>query len=125
MTSAKEKIQAMIRRKIAKNKEIKEKLQDRADPSARIIRFLSEFDDLLKEAPDNTSRYWLIEEEPKRLLADLRLLDPGVAIELVWFGDEPKDLRLEGVRVTWTSSYCERKVCEPVQLFDLASILFQ
>jgi len=125
MLTPREKIQAMIRRKVSRGKAIKEKLSDRNDPEARVLRFLTEFDDKILETKDPVSRYWLIEEEPKRLLTDLQMIDPSVTISLVWFGDQPETLRLEGVRVTWSYDYAEKASVSPEQFFDLTSLLFR
>lgn len=123
-SSPRELVQAMIRRRVSRSEKLKAERASDMDPRSRIMRFLSEFDEALRACATDVEKYWLIESEPSKLLADLQRIDSGCEIELVWFGDEMSDMRLEGVRVTWSPDYSARSGREQEELVDLASILF-
>ena len=123
-SSPRELVQAMIRRRVAKSEKLKADKASDMDPRNRVMRFISEFDESLKSCETPVEKYWLIENEPQKLLSDLQRIDPGCGIELVWFGDELSNLRLEGVRITWSPEYAVRNGIDDDELIDLASLLF-
>ncbi len=101
-STARELVQATIRRKIAKSRKIKEQqaMISAEDVRAKCKRFLREFDDKLKETKSVEERYWLLELEPRLLMKDLEKCDPTIAkMEMMWHGDDVMSLRLEGFRL--------------------------
>jgi hypothetical protein len=59
---------------------------------------LKDFDDEFSKSKNPVSRYFLIEEKPDVLVKQLMRFDPAVTIELVWYGEDISELRLEGIR---------------------------
>lgn len=101
-STARELVQASIRRRIAKTRKLKETMaiSSAEDARAKCKRFLREFDDKLKETRTVEERYWLLDQEPELLMREIVRCDPTIArMELIWFGDELMDLRLEGMRL--------------------------
>ena len=123
-STPRELVQAMIRRRVARSEKLKADRANDMDPRQRVMRFLSEFDESLRSCESAVEKYWLIENEPQRLLSDLQRIDLGCQIELVWFGEDMDDIRLEGVKIVWSPEYSVRTGGEQEQLVDLASILF-
>lgn len=123
-SSPRELVQAMIRRRVAKTEKQRIDKANDTDPRQRILRFLGDFDESLRSCETDVEKYWLIESEPQRLLSDLQRIDPGCEIELVWFGEDMKDIRLEGVRVTWSPEYSTRNSIDQEELVDLAGLMF-
>lgn len=124
MSTQRELVQAMIRRRVSKAKKIKEDSRIVADPRDVVIQFLGEFDEALKACNSIVEKYWLIEGDSQKLLSKLQRIDPEAQIELVWYGEDVDNLRLEGVRIIWGEFYRESNGLEAESLIDLASILF-
>jgi hypothetical protein len=124
MSSPRELVQAMIRRRVSRAKKIK---QSKCNLSARelIFNFLSSFDDELRSCESVVEKYWLIESSSIKLMSDLNLIDLGAQLELIWHGNDIDSLRLEGVRVTWSEDHVSRTGETREELFDVASILFE
>jgi hypothetical protein len=124
MSSQRELVQAMIRRRVSRAKKMKE---EKVGLTAReiVIKFLGEFNEQLRTATSVVEKYWLIEAESQRLLASIRRIDPDVEIELVWFGDDIENMRLEGVSVSWGNDYRTRNKLNDKELIDLTSIFFE
>jgi hypothetical protein len=124
MSSQRELVQAMIRRRVSRAKKMKE---EKIGLTAReiVFKFLEEFDEQLRMASSVVEKYWLIESEAHKLLASIRRIDPDVEIELVWFGDDIQNMRLEGVRIHWGEDYRVRMNVDQEELVDLASMLFE
>ena len=123
-SSPRELVQAMIRRRVSRSEKLKADKANDMDPRQRVMRFLSEFDESLRSCESPVEKYWLIENEPQRLLSDLQRIDSGCQIELVWFGEDMDDIRLEGVKIVWSPDYSVRVGVDQEELVDLASILF-
>lgn len=123
MSSQRELVQAMIRRRVSRAKKIKE---EKIGLTAReiVINFLGRFDEQLRATDSVVEKYWLIESESQKLLSDIGRIDPDAEIELVWFGDDMKTMRLEGVRIRWGNDYRSKMEIDKEELIDLASILF-
>jgi hypothetical protein len=113
----------MIRRRVSRAKKIKE---EKVGLSAReiVLRFLGTFDEQLRMTGSVVEKYWLIESESQKLLADITRIDPDAEIELVWFGDDVETMRLEGVRIRWGEDYKVRTGVDGEESIDLASMLF-
>ena len=124
MSSQRELVQAMIRRRVSKAKKIKEDARAKDDPRELAMRFLGEFDEGLRACGSVVEKYWLIEGESQRLLSDIQRMDPEANIEMVWYGDDIESLRLEGVRIHWSQEYSVPRGIDGEMLVDLASILF-
>jgi hypothetical protein len=122
--SPRELVKAMIRRRVARSEKLKAEKANNMDPRQRVMRFLGEFDVSLKSCKSTIEKYWLIDVEPQRLLSDLQRIDPGCGIELVWFGDDMGDIRLEGIRIHWSPAYASQNGHDQEELIDLASLLF-
>lgn len=124
MSSQRELVQAMIRRRVSRAKKMKE---EKIGLNAReiVFKFLEEFDEQLRAANSVVEKYWLIESEAQRLLASIRRIDPDAEIELVWFGDDVENMRLEGVKISWGTDYRIRNQLNDKELIDLTSILFE
>ena len=118
-SSPRELVQAMIRRRVARSEKLKADRANDMDPRQRVLRFLGDFDESLRSCETTVEKYWLIENEPQKLHSDLQRIDPGCAIELVWFGEELSDLRLEGVRVSWSPEYAARNGIEDLSLIHI------
>jgi len=124
MSSQRELVQAMIRRRVSKAKKMKEDARTKDDPRELVMRFLSDFDEGLRACDSVVEKYWLIEGESQRLLSDIQRLDSAASIEMVWYGDNIESLRLEGVRIHWGEEYRISRGLDNEMLVDLASILF-
>jgi hypothetical protein len=124
VSSQRELVQAMIRRRVSRAKKMKE---EKIGLNAReiVFKFLEEFDEQLRAANSVVEKYWLIESEAQRLLASIRRIDPDAEIELVWFGDDVENMRLEGVKISWGTDYRIRNQLNDKELIDLTSILFE
>ena len=124
MSSQRELVQAMIRRRVSRAKKMKE---EKIGLNAReiVFKFLEEFDEQLRAANSVVEKYWLIESEAQRLLTSIRRIDPDAEIELVWFGDDVENMRLEGVKISWGTDYRIRNQLNDKELIDLTSILFE
>ena len=122
MSSQRELVQAMIRRRVSRAKKMKE---EKIGLSAReiVINFLGKFDEQLQASRSVVEKYWLIESEAHKLLASIRSIDPDVEIELVWFGDDIQNMRLEGISIHWGENYRVRTGVDKQELIDLTSIL--
>lgn len=127
--SPRELIQQQIRRKAAKTKEIREKHAGRLNVEDRIFSFLKDFDSSYKSAATDVEKAMLIESESMILLSDLQMIDRGVKVELVWFGDPNSGMsaiRLEGVKIIWSDAYrAANSLDSHEQLFDLCELLFR
>lgn len=124
MSSQRELVQAMIRRRVSRTRKMREDSRTIEDPRDVIIRFLGEFDEALRACGSVVEKYWLIEGESQKLLSKIQRIDPEVQIELVWHGDDVDNLRLDGVRVRWGELYRQENDLGEESLIDLASILF-
>lgn len=124
MSSQRELVQAMIRRRVSKTRKMRESSRMTEDPRDVVIQFLGEFDQALKACQSIVEKYWLIEGESQKLLSRIQRIDPNAEIELVWYGDDVETLRLEGVRVKWGEFYRKEHSLNEESLIDLASILF-
>lgn len=124
MSSQRELVQAMIRRKVSKARKMREESRSKMEPRELVMRFLGDFDEKLMTCESVVEKYWLIESESQRLLSDLQRADPDVEIELMWFGDDVDNMRLEGVRVSWGEEYKAQKHLTEDSVFDIASVLF-
>jgi hypothetical protein len=124
MSSQRELVQAMIRRRVSKAKKLKEDARAKSDHKELIMRFLSDFDEELRACQSTVEKYWLIESKPQKLLSDLQRIDPECQIELMWFGDNLDSLRLEGVKVVWGDPYHLENNSEKETIVDLTTILF-
>lgn len=124
MSSQRELVQAMIRRRVSKAKKLKEQSKIQEDPRDLVIEFLGEFDKALKECRSIVEKYWLIEGESQKLLSRLQRIDPEAQIEMVWYGNNAESLRLEGIKITWGESYRIANSLDQESLIDLTSILF-
>ena len=124
MSSQRELVQAMIRRRVSRAKKLKEDAQAKMDPRALVMRFLGEFDEKLMACRSVVEKYWLIEAESQRLLSDVQRIDPEAVIELIWFGEDVSSMRLEGVRIGWGEGYRVSEGVDNEMVVDLTSILF-
>lgn len=124
MSSQRELVQAMIRRRVSKTRKLREGSRVVEDPRDVVIQFLGEFDQALKACGSVVEKYWLIEGESQKLLSKIQRIDAEAHIELVWHGDDVENLRLEGVRITWGEFYRQENDLGEESLIDLASILF-
>ena len=127
--SPRELIQQQIRRKAAKTKEIRERHAERLNVGDRVFSFLKDFDSSYKDAATDVEKAMLIESESIILLSDLQMIDRGVKVELVWFGDPEsgmRAIRLEGIKIIWSDAYCAANSLDyHEQLFDLCELLFR
>lgn len=121
----KESVQQMIRRKMARTKKIKEDQGLRSNPKDLIKLFLTEFDTKFRAAKTDAEKYFLVDSESRILLNNLKLLDEFVGIELLWYGENTSDMRLEGVRVTWGDSYRISRKIDAEQTFDVSDLLLE
>lgn len=121
----KESVQQMIRRKMARTKKIKEDQGLRSNPKELILLFLTEFDTKFCAAKTDIEKYFLVDSESRTLLNKLKFLDEFVGIELIWYGENTSDMRLEGVRVTWGDSYRIANRLSSEQTFDVSSVFFE
>lgn len=124
MSSQRELVQAMIRRRVTRAKKLKEDARVKMDPRELVMRFLGEFDEKLMACRSVVEKYWLIEAESQRLLSDVQRIDPEASIELMWFGEDTKSMRLEGVRIEWSDEYRVSNSLDNEMVVDLTSILF-
>lgn len=124
MSSQRELVQAMIRRRVTRAKKLKEDARVKMDPRELVMRFLGEFDEKLMVCESVVEKYWLIESESQRLLSDIQRIDPEASIELMWFGEDTKSMRLEGVRIEWSDEYRVSNGLDNEMVVDLTSILF-
>jgi hypothetical protein len=120
MSSQRELVQAMIRRRVSRAQKNKENLSVRDI----ILKFLDELNGSLQSTNLIVEKYWLIESKSQRLLRDLQRVDPEVGIELMWFGDEISQMRLEGVRILWSDLYKNTPSYEGVDIISLTDLLF-
>lgn len=127
MTNPRKNVQDMIRRRLEKNKKIRDNInENRTNPPERVYKFLTEFDDKLNSTQDTLDKIDLIDLESRTLLTDLRASDPMCSIEMVWFGDDEEALRLSGVRVTWGEEYKKKEgIVYDDTLFDVVDALFR
>ena len=95
-STPRELVQAAIRRKVARAR--KQDLVSNETPREICLRFLRDFDDEFAKTKNVVARYFLIEEKPDVLVKHLMRFDPAVTIELVWYGEDISELRLEGIR---------------------------
>lgn len=124
MSSQRELVQAMIRRRVSRARKLKEDAQIKGNPRELVIRFLGEFDEKLTTCESVVEKYWLIEAECQRLLSDVQRIDSEAHIELMWFGDNIDSMRLEGVKISWGEEYRASEGIEKETVVDLTSILF-
>lgn len=124
MSSQRELVQAMIRRRVSRARKLKEDARIKGNPRELVIRFLGEFDEKLTACGSVVEKYWLIEAECQRLLSDIQRIDPEAHIELMWFGDNIDSMRLEGVKISWGEEYRASEEMEKETVVDLTSILF-
>lgn len=124
MSSQRELVQAMIRRRVSRAKKLKEDARAKMDPRELVMRFLGEFDQKLMACRSVVEKYWLIESESQRLLSDIQRIDPEAVIELIWFGEDVSSMRLEGVRIGWGEGYRVSEGVDNEMVVDLTSILF-
>ena len=124
MSSQRELVQAMIRRRVTRAKKLKEDARVKMDPRELVMRFLGEFDEKLMVCESVVEKYWLIESESQRLLSDVQRIDPEASIELMWFGEDTNSMRLEGVRIEWSDEYRVSNGLDNEMVVDLTSILF-
>lgn len=124
MSSQRELVQAMIRRRVSRAKKLKEDARVKMDPRELVMRFLGEFDEKLMACRSVVEKYWLIEAESQRLLSDVQRIDPEAVIELIWFGEDVSSMRLEGVRIGWGEGYRVSEGVDNEMVVDLTSILF-
>jgi hypothetical protein len=118
----------MIRRRVSKQRELKDKLRDRTNPEARILRFLQEFGKRFEEEKTNGTEpalSALIQAESSRLMSDINLIDPEANLELTWYGDDVKSLQIDGVRIKWSAKYVEDHKIPDELYVDATSIFFR
>lgn len=117
-------VQAMIRRRVAKH--VKMNASKAEKPVEEMLsNFLTNFDDRLSCCKSNVEKYWVIEQEPETLLRLLQAKDKGCSIELRWHGDDISNIRLEGIKLTWSDEYTTENDVEQDVVVDIFSMYFK
>lgn len=125
-SKARDLVQAMIRRRVAKQNKINEaKVFD--SPVEVIESFLVSFDNKLAECkcPSKLDRYWLMKDEPIKLMNYLQKIDSECSIELRWHGDDLSNIRLEGVKITWSDDFVAVSGEDKEMVVDVFSMSFK
>jgi len=123
MSSQRELVQAMIRRRVSRAKKIKESKENLSIRDI-VLKFLDEFNNNLQNTDLVVEKYWLIESESQRLLRDIQRFDPEASIELMWFGDDILQMRLEGIKIIWSESNKNASPCGENSVISVTDLLF-
>lgn len=117
-------VKAMIRRRVAKHKKINESKLNQS-PIDLLEEFIKNFDDALMKSKGVHEKYRLIIDEHNYLHEKLSKLDPGCELDLRWHGDDISNIRLEGIKLTWSEDYAARNNTEREVVVDILSTLFK
>lgn len=105
-------VQDMIRRRMEKNRKIKDKIASKIEPKSYIMSTIEKFNQANANAKNILDSYYLIKDLKETLEKDFTKLDASlIGVELVWSGDDNSDIgqmRLEGIRVQFSDFYAQR-----------------
>lgn len=118
-------VQDMIRRKMAKNKKLKEKQRGNFDVEAYLETLLDKVNKALANSKTEIERYWVVEDVAKMVGSDLANVDVGVSVSLNWRGEEVQDLVLESITIEWSAQAQEEKGLPPTTVVDITSRMFK
>ena len=119
-------VQDMIRRRVEKNRKIKQKQVEVLAPKQIIIDFLNEMNLKLRKADNNVQRYWTIEDVPSALLKKIKLIDRNVVSVNVHFtGEGTDDIAVDKVSVYWSSEYIAANNLDPELHVDVMTAFME
>lgn len=118
-------VQDMIRRKMAKNKKVKEKQQGKFDVEAYLETLIEKVNAKLSGSKTEIEKYWIVEDLASTVSKDLQKVDAGVLVSLNWRGEAAEDLVLESIHIEWSAAAQEEKGLPPTTVVDLMSRVFK
>src|SRR5690606_11486742 len=106
MSSAKQQVLDMIKKKRAKNKAYKNRVAKRMGPYGIVIEFIKAMEIVVQESESHMEFETSLEREATLLYDRFRAIDPEVHVQVVWNNeltvDTWQDLQVEGVKITWS-----------------------
>lgn len=114
-------VQDMIRRRVEKNRKLKEKKSGSLDVETYLEDILEKVNKNLSSAKNELDRYWTVDDLPGKILKDLSSIDSGVTISLNWRGEDANTLVLESVTIEWSEKVREEKGFPPSTHVDVTS----
>jgi hypothetical protein len=108
MSDAMKEVMKLIAKKQQKNSAYKTRAAKRVGPNGIVMQFIDAMEKISKESKSSLEFDTGMSREARMLHDNLRSLDQGVNVEVVW-ADNPeedwKNLNVDGVKITWSDSY--------------------
>ncbi len=107
-------VQDAIRRRMEKNRKIKQKQSEVLSPKQVLISFLNDINLKLRRSDNDVQRYWIVEDLPSALLKKIKEIDRNVVnIDVHFTGEGTVDLAVDKVSIYWSDEYAVNHSVEP------------